>query len=107
MNKKWLLKLGVPILALALVSACGTANDNDNAPGDDNAPENQEPNNQAPDNEAPGNEGPDNTNPGNEAPDNNTPEEEPPEDDNLNRNNGEPTAPEEGQNDQNQGQNLE
>lgn len=84
---KWTVKLGAPILALALVSACGTANNNDNAPEDNNAPENE-----APENEPPANE-----NPGNEAPDNN---DEGTENENLNKNNGEPTAPEEGENDQ-------
>lgn len=42
MRRKWTIKLAAPILALGLVSACGTANDhNDNTPQNkDNAPQN-------------------------------------------------------------------
>lgn len=87
MKKKWMFKLGAPILALALVSACGTANNNDDVPEENNAP---------------GTETPDNNNPENDAPENDAPENDNdmPENDNLNRNNGEPTAPEDGENDQ-------
>jgi len=84
MKKKWMFKLGAPILALGLVSACGTANDNDEAPGDNNEP---------------GTETPDN-NPGNETPENEAPDNDMPENDNQNKNNGEPTAPEDGERDQ-------
>lgn len=37
MQKKWLFKLGAPIIALMLLGACNTA-DNDEAPGDNNRP---------------------------------------------------------------------
>jgi len=98
MEKKWMFKLGAPILALALVSACGTADNDDNAPGDNNAPDTETPD------ESPGNEAPDN-----EVPDNETPDNDVPENDDLDKNNGEPTAPEDGENNQKQNddQNLE
>lgn len=45
MHKKWMVKLGTPILALALVSACSTTdNNNDEVPQDTNAPSNESPN---------------------------------------------------------------
>ena len=43
MNKKWMIKLGIPIIALAFISACNTTNDdNDNVPQDTNAPGNED-----------------------------------------------------------------
>ncbi len=42
MRKNWLIKLGVPILAFALVSGCGTTNDN-NPPVEKEAPEDNIP----------------------------------------------------------------
>lgn len=45
MHRKWMVKLGTPILALALVSACGTADNNNNeVPQDINAPGKESPN---------------------------------------------------------------
>lgn len=45
MHSKWLIKLGTPILALALISACNTTNDNnDDVPQDNNAPKNEDVN---------------------------------------------------------------
>ena len=39
MTKKYLARLAVPVLALSLVAACGTTNDdNDNNPADNEAP---------------------------------------------------------------------
>lgn len=47
MTKKYLIKLGAPILALSLVAACGNNNDED--PIDDNAPvEDENPVDEAP-----------------------------------------------------------
>src|SRR5699024_9656985 len=37
-NNKWLLKIGAPILALTLVSACGTTNNDNNDPVEDETP---------------------------------------------------------------------
>src|SRR5699024_1495016 len=37
-NNKWLLKVGAPILALTLVSACGTTNNDNNDPVEDETP---------------------------------------------------------------------
>src|SRR5690625_5008393 len=37
-NNKWLLKIGAPILALTLVSACGTTNNDNNEPVEDETP---------------------------------------------------------------------
>src|SRR5699024_10150769 len=83
-KKKWMWKLGAPLLALVVVSACGTANDNDEATGDKNER---------------GTETPDN-NLGNETQENEAPDNDMPENDNQNKNNGEPTAPEDGERDQ-------
>lgn len=45
MRRTWIVKLGAPIIALGLMSACGTANDN--APQDtNNTPQNQVPDNE-------------------------------------------------------------
>lgn len=41
MQRKWLIKIGAPILALSLVAACGMNNEEDPA-GEDEAPLNQE-----------------------------------------------------------------
>ena len=48
MNKKWMIKIGLTILSVALISGCNTTNDNNdddmNVPQDTNAPENDNPN---------------------------------------------------------------
>src|SRR5699024_998055 len=48
MNRKWIVKLGEPIIALGLMSACGTPNDNnDNTTENTNyTPQKQAPNNE-------------------------------------------------------------
>ncbi|HLR03008.1 MAG TPA: hypothetical protein VK111_09745, partial [Virgibacillus sp.] len=60
MHRKWLLKLGAPIIALALLGACSTT-ENDEAPGENNrpggkAPEENHQNNNDVDQNAPENE---------------------------------------------------
>lgn len=42
--KKWVIRLGTPFLTLALISACGTTNDNNNEPQDNNEPESEDQN---------------------------------------------------------------
>lgn len=45
MNSKWMVKLGAPILALALVSACSAPNNqNEDTPQDTNSPRDESPN---------------------------------------------------------------
>lgn len=47
MKKKWMTKLGAPLLALVLLSACGTANENnEEQPQDTNAPNTQNQSNE-------------------------------------------------------------
>lgn len=41
MKKEWGVKLGVPILTLALLTSCSTTNNKDDMPQDNNTPENE------------------------------------------------------------------
>lgn len=78
MKRKWMVRLGTPLLALALVSACSTTNDqNDDTPQDTNNPGDEKPhdeniNHNEPDRGAPEDERDDRRN--------ENPEEKPPND---------------------------
>lgn len=54
MIRNWMFKLSVPIIALVLMSACNTTNNNDEAPQNDNEGEEQVPENQGKNKQHPG-----------------------------------------------------